>query len=115
MTVIGTLALTTLSVFATGSLMDGQGGFFWTLLGTATGMAVGSLIAGPLQSEVDSPLFWPLMMGGFAVAGATLFYELSSSSRADAERARDRELPQIVGSVAPTDGGALLMVGGSLL
>jgi hypothetical protein len=108
------LSLTPLSVWLTGKLMDGNGGYGWTLLGTGIGTAAGALGAlGMVASGViGDATFVPLMIG--PVLGSILLYELSSdASQSAVEEAERRARASFTATLAPTDGGGMVGVAGT--
>jgi len=106
---LGVLALAPLSVAATGWLMDGNGGYGWTLLGTVIGGLLGQVLAyaisttGAIEGQVVPMLALPAL-------GAVFAYELSS------DPSRAQVVKEVGGgidwrtSLGPIDGGGMASV-----
>ncbi len=114
MGIAASLSLTPLSVFLAGKLMDGNGGYGWTLLGTAAGTAAGFLGALALLAvgQFGDVSYVPLMIG--PTLGAIIAYELSSDTSRSAVEAAERAVhATITPTVAPMNGGGMVGLAGT--
>jgi len=86
------------AVTATGSALDGEGGFGWSWLGSLLGTAVGALVVTGMESD---PLGGALMLSALQATGAAVAYEVSSSASVRRRRARSERQFALSGGISP--------------